>query len=237
MKLLFEAASYIPPGVSIQAQGSTGTEVASALSVGCPLRACAEQVSGVGSTPSRAPFSSPPHGCHLQSNELSWSRHREAGMSDTQVLPQPRGPLLAAYAPPPPRAVLSDSVQHAPPEESQIFSKFVSLFRKEMRLARENDHRLTRFVPSVASLAARAAEPAGVAEHYGADEKSDDDDDGYDFWPDFGLGIALDDGQEGGSETTTSTTEGSTPPTEWETGGDDDSQDDLWPIELLATST
>jgi len=237
VKLLFEAASYIPPGVSIQAQGSTGTEVASALSVGCPLRACAEQVSGVGSTPSRAPFSSPPHGCHLQSNELSWSRHREAGMSDTQVLPQPRGPLLAAYAPPPPRAVLSDSVQHAPPEESQIFSKFVSLFRKEMRLARENDHRLTRFVPSVASLAARAAEPAGVAEHYGADEKSDDDDDGYDFWPDFGLGIALDDGQEGGSETTTSTTEGSTPPTEWETGGDDDSQDDLWPIELLATST
>ena len=64
------------------------------------------------------------------------------------------------------------------------------------------------------------------------DDKGDGhDDDDYDYWPDFGLGVAQDDVQEALSFSTTSTTEG---PTGSDSQDDnDDSQDDLWPIELV----
>ena len=62
-----------------------------------------------------------------------------------------------------------------------------------------------------------------------------EDDDDYDYWPDFGLGVAQDDVQEALSFSTTSTTEGSTAEHIREDSQDDsdDSQDDLWPIELV----
>ena len=61
----------------------------------------------------------------------------------------------------------------------------------------------------------------------------DEEEDDYDYWPNFGLGVAQDDHADAASTTTTTSTtdEGSTLLTCRST--DEDSQDNLWPIELV----
>jgi len=288
VKLLSEAASYVPPGMSIQAMGCGGDsltggdrpgascnvtqlqqpqrlQLPGATSVWSGLAPQHSVAAGMpfglepgnivpnpvgllppghfSAPPGHAPFisglmtmSSAPGGVAVPMPVMS-------GVAATsltlQGLPQ-QGPALPPGVPPPP-GLLTGSMARVNPDEGEGFSEFISLFRKEMRQARDQEARATRFVQSSA-VAARtdvadveAARAQVLFPPLQDDNDIEQGDDDYDYWPDFGLGIAQDDGQAALSMSTTSTTEGSTSELA-EDDSQDDSQGELWPIELVVGS-
>jgi len=253
-KLLSEAASYVPPGMSIQAIGmgvAGGAETG-----GCRTSDLSVQMAGPRTAAMGPAYSMlPPPGCATLPpiiGALGTERPmpspglvRGAGFVGCSLQASPQATTLPAGVPPPPSA-LGGSLPWTRVDESDAFAQFIGLFRKEMRQAREQDARATRFVSSFAAPARKVesvepveplARPVMQFSHEPVDNDKGDghDDDDYDYWPDFGLGVAQDDVQEALSFSTTSTTEGSTAEHIREDSQDDsdDSQDDLWPIELV----
>jgi len=123
-------------------------------------------------------------------------------------------------------------------------------FRTEMRQSRKQEERAAKFVPSAASRAAREHERevleranaifgVGTGEDPSSSlnliEGPDDDDDGYDYWPDelVPRGIAIDDAEEASSTTSSTSTTEHTETTDSTRGSDDDEPEDTWPIELM----
>jgi hypothetical protein len=150
---------------------------------------------------------------------------------------------------PPPQGELTDTLPHAS-DEGQGFSQFISLFRKEMSMMQHQESRAAQFIPSIAAVSQMDATQKEAGDDIffnnlhsplgdGTEDRDDKPEDDYDYWPDFGLGIAQDERQSAMnflSTSTTTTEEDSTPPTE-DDESQDDSQDDLWPIELIMTSS
>jgi len=276
VKLLSEAASFVPPGMSIQAMGRGGCDASfpfaavrngeeqrdaflhstffPAPRVHAGLESAGLERNGVGTCTSTLgmansfasviPFQTP-----CQTNGMT-----QAGVQDESSavgLPlgatpvaamMPSGSVLERGAPaavmalhlpaavPPPPTGYAEPRRQA--EDGEAFSEFISFFRKEMRMARAQDARATRFVHSTAAAMVEADSQKFSTVLHEVEEELEDDD--YDYWPDFGLGIAQDDGHEALSVSTTSTTEGSSG-AQQDSSQDEESQDDLWPIELLAT--
>ena len=254
-KLLSEAASYVPPGMSIQAIGmgaAGGAETGGGRTSDLSVQMAGPRTTAMGLAYSMPPppgyATLPPNIGALGTERPSPGLLRGAGFvgcsrstvyADSELLQaSPQVPPLPAGVPPPPSA-LGCSLPWTRGDESDAFAQFIGLFRKEMRQAREQDTRATRFVSSSAAPARKveSVEPLARTVMQFSQEPVDDDkgdghdDDDYDYWPDFGIGVAQDDVQEALSFSTTSTTEG---PTGSDSQDDnDDSQDDLWPIELV----
>jgi len=269
VKLLSEAASYVPPGMSIQTMGAGASAGPSDRQQGVqgpgntappgaqhgaampPAGPAGSFGLGVGFTgfPGMAmpiaPGGGYPPEVGMPGLALSMMPSGGVALPPGQgyaqgpglMMPPPQAPPLPAGVPPPP--LLNGAIRHAS-EEGDVFSEFISQFRREMRAAREHDTRATKFVPSsaVAARSQGAAQSAPEGFDLGftaalAGAAEGEDEDTYDYWPDF-FGVEQDEALQALSDTsTTSTTEeDSTPPTDGATD-DDSASEDLWPIELV----
>jgi len=258
IKLLSEAAAYVPPGMSIHIM-SMGANGGGACASGTGSGGIAHRddppeyrapTDFAGLPPGHAaappgtcvgnPFATPyPPGSFVGQIHLVPIGTNLPGCDlNDKALWQ----SCAKNVPPPP-TVLHRGMQHvSTTEEGETFGEFISAFRREMREARQHDARATRYVPSSAAafpytqrpmvtncMTEVLAQPAQFLTGVVDDEEEDD----YDYWPNFGLGVAQDDHADAASTTTTTSTtdEGSTLLTCRST--DEDSQDNLWPIELV----
>mmetsp|Transcript_36217 Transcript_36217/g.95455 ORF Transcript_36217/g.95455 Transcript_36217/m.95455 type:complete len:357 (+) Transcript_36217:3604-4674(+) len=173
----------------------------------------------------------PPPGLCMPFSSFDISTKRPEGICNQQALVT--STLSNVQGPPRPPGPVPTTGGAA---DTEAFTEFITLFRKEMRLARDQEIRATRFVQSQAFETFGQAQPDGLPNDClvaAVQEVAHEDEDDYDYWPDFGLGIAQDDGQEALSHSTTSTTEGSTSELGQGESDDEDSEEDLWPMELV----
>jgi hypothetical protein len=267
IKLLMEAAAYVPAGMSIQAMGVGSSESGGAVVAGsthdsqlgrgafstpasiCPTdsRACSCSSACIPSHPGglsvgELPFSGPRIAASFQKEQglLLGEPNTTTRMSLNDTM-GPGISALGAVAPAghipgrlPHLGTIPSAPLHSVPEGGETFSDFIHLFRKEMRLAKEHESRATKFVQSravhtITDVGGSVADTHAVVYPFVRESHYEEDDD-YDYWPDFGLGVAQDDGQEGLSISTTSTTEGSTSEQRHDSS---EVEEDLWPIELV----